>query len=338
MRGRGLPEARSDRINAWFDADEWTVQGDLKAHAIPKMRFADIEKQWPEYEILKTFKAHNFTLAAIKDDESYFEFDKSYGAYPIVAASMHPLTPTTKSSALTSPKVESGTSTQPLEDSDRTAIIPNSHISALETEHIEDDSQIPTGQDTDGLGDRSIPLYNFLVEYLRDHPQDWGRDTGYKSFSDALSTFPIAPKSTGSMVRDCALCYLGNGHCGYHALPDPSPYPQLIGPPYDKDNLPIPEPIARRVLYDMRLVCELMVMGLENDEKLRRIFAVMDYIGWFDTPNIVRHTLVNDQYPQFYRMIWEAARPGELPPTWEVLYQEFRAYGERHGGPGWQPI
>ena len=43
-------------------------------------------------------------------------------------------------------------------------------------------------------------------------PDNWGEP--------AWSDLPWAPKSSGPIIRNCALCYFSNEHCGYHGMPD----------------------------------------------------------------------------------------------------------------------
>ena len=79
------------RTTSWFDENEWKQDGKLKEDAVPKMRSEDIEKHWPEYEVLMNLKAQKFTLAASADHAwavNYLEFDKTHGAYPEICKSM----------------------------------------------------------------------------------------------------------------------------------------------------------------------------------------------------------------------------------------------------------
>ena len=218
---RGLQELR----HPWFDASDWTYDGELKQNATPKMRFEDIKSLWPDYEVLKNLKAQKFILAveSLRDDEQFIVFDKNYGAYPVLTESIQFHPGSTEPAPSLAPRSAPYISPENLSASDA---MESQRLSSILTPSSEDEdsesvnSDSPTWQDTDNLVSKNVPLYNFIIDLFHNgiYPRLSDERREETSVQD-LVMFPTARKSTGSIMRDCAFCYLDQRHCGYHAMP-----------------------------------------------------------------------------------------------------------------------
>jgi hypothetical protein len=315
----------SDRTRSWFDASEWSHRGDLKEDAIPKIRTEDIESHWPEYEVLKSLKAQKFTLAVESIwGDGYHEFDRNYGAYPEISKSMqsHP-TPKELTPSL-APAFISSTLLEVLEAFGAIEIHPRGPVFTPSSESGDEDSNSPTWQDTDTLASKTIPLYNSLREffhyniYLRS-PEGRLGETWMQDFA----AFPTARKSTGSIMRDCAFCYLSERHCGHHALPDQPPFePNHLGGDGVEESAKTMETRFENLSYvDMQNACRDVVQQIQvmNAPDLFKVFVVFAYLGRFETP-------INEYLAPLDAAVevgWTGKRvdKDEVPP-WDMMYRE----------------
>ena len=317
----------SDRPRSWFDASEWTHDGDLKEHAIPKMRSEDIKSHWPEYEVLKNLKAQKFTLAveSLRWVDRYAEFDRNYGAYPEITKTMQ-FYPAPKESTR-SPSPVSSISPEVLKafEAIETQLCSRPFTPSSEYE----DSDSPTWQDTDTLVNKTFPLYNFLREYFHNNiylqlPEE---RLGEMSVQNWV-TFPTARKSTGSIMRDCVFCYLSERHCGHHAVPDQPPFePKRLGGDGVKENAKTLEKRFEDLSYvDMREACRSIVQqtsytNVSDVPNLLKVFLVFDYQGCFEIPNSNERLIRLDAAVE---VGWTGKRVDkeEVPP-WDMLFREF---------------
>jgi hypothetical protein len=303
----------SDRTHSWFDANEWTHDGTLTKHAVPKMRSEDIERHWPEYEVLKNLKAQKFTLAVetIWADR-YLEFDRNHGAYPGISKSIQSHPASTQSVPSPAPVAKA------------IEIQLRSRAFTPSAEFDDEDSDSPTWQDTDTLANKTIPLYNFLRKFFHNNISLW--PLRGEMPVDNFVAFPTARKSTGSIMRDCAFCYLSERHCGHHAVPNQPPFePKRREGDGGEENAKTLETRFEDLSYvDMREACRDVAQQMEdaNAPELFKVFAIFDYLGWFETPNselLARLDAAVD-------VGWRGKRvdKDEVPP-WDVLYREVRS-------------
>ena len=319
----------SDRTRSWFHASEWTPDGGFKEHAIPKMRFEAIKSHWPEYEVLKNLKAQKFTLAVEVDcwGDRYIEFDRSYGAYPGITNSMqfHSASNESAPSPAPAPVPTSFISLEVLKAFKAIETEPQSRRLTPSSEYDEIDS--PTWQDTDTLVNKTIPLYNFLCEYFHTNiylrlPEECLGEMPVQN----MVTFPTAQKSTGSIMRDCAFCYLSERHCGYHAVPDSPPFElkRLRGEGLEGPGKTLTTRFEDLSYVDMREACRDMFQEIINTDVpelsgLTNAFVVFEYIRWFEMP-------INECLARLDAAVevgWTGKRVDkeEVPP-WDMLYSE----------------
>jgi hypothetical protein len=313
--------SRDDRINAWFDTREQTHSEALVEHAVPKMRYEDIERHWPEYEILKSLKAKEFTLAVeFIENIGFLEFDRNYGAYPEISKSMQSNRTPTKSAtaAVATPSI----SHRVLETFGAIENQPCSRAFTSSKKIDEEDSDSPTWQDTDSLSTKTIPLYNFFREFfysniILGHPR---KDATVRNFI----AFPTAQESTGSIMRDCPLCYLSERHCGYHAVPDRT----TLEPDYRDDDgrEENTETLRKRFeemsYVEMKETCRDAVHCVNKPESFVKALAVLDYVGWFETPNSERLSRLDAAVSAGW--MGKRVDKNEVPP-WDLLFREIRS-------------
>lgn len=303
--------------HSWFDSDE-TTQGKPAKRALPKMRSEDVESRWPEYAVLTQLKAQKFTLAMEdKFGNRYSEFDRTHGAYPEVTRLMR--TPSTTMPLASVSVTASPSSPQALKA--RTAIEPQS-LEASEANETcsctvtpgaelgDEESDSPIWQDTDALADNIIPLYNFVREYANGRHVYRRTEMSLKRFA----TFPTAKKSTGPIMRGCAFCYLGESHCGYHAVPDQPPFELNLRDEDTEEDMEILNTRFEDISYpDMRDACQDVVLWMASlrDFEWDKVRALFDYQGWFDMSNSTTIHLL------------EGVNKDEVPP-WDMLYYVLR--------------
>jgi hypothetical protein len=337
----------SDRTYSWFDQNEWKLDGTLTEQAVPKMRSEDIERHWPEYEVLKNLKAQEFTLAVETPwADRYLEFDRSHGAYPEISKSMHSHAARTQSAPSSANLATSSISAQVLEAFEAIEIQSRSSALTPNTEFDDEDSDSPTWQETDTLANKTMPLYNFLREFFHNNLH-LVLVRGEMSVNNFVA-FPTARKSTGSIMQDCAFCYLSQRHCGYHAVPDQPPFEptRLEGDDEEEDVKTLQARFEDLSYVDMREVCREVVRWMENVDnfvnmrllwdanatEFSNIAAIFDYVGWPEAPNSERLARLDAAVEAG----WTGKRvdKDEVPP-WDMLYREVHSrYSYRHSPRG----
>ncbi|KAF8850849.1 hypothetical protein BDZ45DRAFT_751283 [Acephala macrosclerotiorum] len=333
MRRSGL---WSDRTYLWFDQNEWKHNGTLTKQAVPKMRSKDIERYWPEYEVLKNLKAQKFTLAVETPwADRYLEFDRSHGAYPGISESMQSHAAHTQS-APSSANLATSISPQALGAFEAIEIQPRGSVLTPNTEFDDEDSDSPTWQETDTLANKTIPFYNFLREFFHNN-LPLGPVRGEMSV-DNFVAFPTARKSRGSIMRDCAFCYLSERHCGHHAVPDQPPFEptRLEGDGEEEDVKTLEMRFEDLSYVDMREACRDVVQWMEDVDNLvdTRLFlnvdatellniaAIFDYLGWPEIPNSERLARLDAAAEAGW--VGRRVDKDEVPP-WDVLYREVHS-------------
>lgn len=313
----------------WFDANELTDDGTLTKDAVPKMRSENIEMRWPEYETLNNLKAKKFTLATETVwEDRYLEFDRNHGAFPEISKSIQSHHARTQPAPSPGPADTSSISSQVLEEFEAIAIQPHSRAFTPSWDSDDEDSGNPTWQDTDSLANKTIPVYNFLREFF--HNNITLRHLGREMPADTFVTFPTARKSTGSIMRDCAFCYLSERHCGYHSVPDQPPFESNRGEVNGGDeNAKIWVTRFEDLSYvDMRETCRDLVKrmddvgSLKHDEppELLKVFQIFSHFGWFETP--VSELLARLDAAVDVGWTGKRVDKNEVPP-WDVLYREI---------------
>ncbi|MCJ1471533.1 hypothetical protein MMC13_000173 [Lambiella insularis] len=326
-----------NRTRSWFHASDWTLSGKLKKSAVPIMRFEDIQSYWPEYEVLKTFKAKKFTLAVDSasssnryycDFDGIIEFDRDHGAYSGIIKSMQSYS-VPKDPALW-PALVSASSNSPeiLEAFDVTETQPQIRGFTPSSESNDEPSDTPTWQVTDSLNSKSIPLYNYVREFFHNNLYPWLGEICQKEMPvQNFCTFPTARKSTGSIMRDCAFCYLSERHCGYHAVPDQAPFePERLEDDGVAENVQTPKTQFEDLSYvEMRETCRCMLQLLDDTHEdvasdLFRALTVFEYLGW---PKMRIGELL-ERLDAAVEAGWTGKRidKEEVPP-WDMLYREL---------------
>jgi hypothetical protein len=154
---------------------------------------------WPEYALLLGFSTDNFTLAFDFPEqiEPCVEFDQTTGLYPELLRAMR------GNRAQNSAK--QNTLLAPAPDSQVAHYCAHVKPHSGNTPSFAADS---AWQETDDLTDKTLPFYSFVVDLAI-------------SAGLAYDQKVIRPnvKSTGAIVRDCAICYCTGSHCGFHAIP-----------------------------------------------------------------------------------------------------------------------
>lgn len=333
----------SDRTSSWFDQNEWKHDGTLTKQAVPKMRSEDIERHWPEYEVLKNLKAQKFTFAVETPWAfGYLEFDRSHGAYPGISQPMKSHAAHTQSAPSSTSLATSSISPQVLEAFEAIEIQPRSSALTPNTEFDDEDSDSPTWQETDNLANKTIPLYNFLRKFFHNNTHLW--HVRGEMPVDNFVSFPTARKSTGSIMQDCAFCYLSKRHCGHHAVPDRPPFEptRLEGDDKEEHVKKLQTRFEDLSYVDMREVCRAVVRWMEDADhpdntrlpwdadvtKFLNIAAIFDYLGWPEMPNRERLARLDAAV----EVGWTGKRvdKGEVPP-WDLLYREVHSrYSYRH--------
>ena len=340
--GVGLWNGNDRLCSSWFDQNEWNSNGTLTESAVPKMRSANIHVHWPEHEVLKNLKAQTFTLAVEPEGVGrYLEFDRSHGAYPEISRSMKSHATSMQPAPSSANLATSSKSLQVPEGLAAFEIKCLSNAVTPNTESDDEDFDSPTWQETDTLANKTIPLYNFIRHFFQKNlfiplgPVREGTSV------DDFVIFPTARKSRGSIMQDCALCYLSGRHCGYHAVPDQPPFQGIRLDNDEEEYVKTLQTWFDDVSYmDMREVCREVVQCMEGYDSLaprlprdsREIFlkiaAVFDYLGWPKAPN--------SEHLNRLEAAANAGRVGksmdkdEVPP-WDVLYREVHnSYSYRY--------
>jgi hypothetical protein len=324
----------SDRARSWFDPNEQKYDGTLTKQAVPKMRSEDIERYWSEYEVLKDLKAQKFTLAVETPwTERYLEFDRSYAAYSEISQSMQSHAAGTQSATSSANLATSSISPQVLEAFEPIEIQSRSSALTPNTELDDEESDSPTWQETDNLANKTIPLYNFLRELFHSDFPFRLRQGEIRVAS--FGAFPTARKSTGSIMQDCAFCYLSERHCGYHAMPDQPPF-EPTRPEGDdgEEDVKTLQTLFEDLSYvDMRQVCREVVQWMKIpdnivDTRLRwvtefsDIATVFDYLGW---PEM----LIGERLARLDAAVevgWTGKRVDKEVPPWDMLCREVCSY------------
>lgn len=313
--GMAYPSIRVKNLNhrlcSWFDASDWTQDERVKEDALPKIRHEALRMYWPEFEVLKTLRTQKFTLAVGNFlRKEYVEFDRNSGVYPELAHFIETHPP---------PK----DSASPMSIEIPTSILPE-FMEDFEIANKSNSGTVPTWQDTDTLSNKTIPLYNFFREVFHKHllsqlPEENLRGMTLHNFV----YFPTALKSTGSIIRDCPLCYLVECHCGYHSVPDQPPF-QLSR--VNKDANALQKAFENLSYLDLREATRAAVNHVSDSGNLDvitvKIVAVAvfyDHQGWnepafgglklFDTA--VESGLVDEKQAK------DQVRP------WDMLYEDF---------------
>jgi hypothetical protein len=329
-----------DRRFLWFDQNEWESNGTLMKRAVPKMRSEDIEMHWPEYQVLKNLQAQTFTLALEPGRVSgyeYLEFDRSHGAYPEVSRSMK--SPATRTQpAPSSANLATSNSLHVLEGFEAFETQSLSNAVTSNTEFDDEDSDSPTWQETDTLANKTIPLYNFIREFLHKNRSNPLGTVRVRISVDTFVAFPTALKSRGSIMHDCALCYLSGRHCGYHAVPDQPPFQRTLqeGDDGEGDVKTLQRRFDDLSYVDMREICRDVVRHMEGTnnpiipslswdsrETFLRISAVFDYLGWPEALNSERLNRLDAAVDAGW--MGKRVDKDEVPP-WDVLYREVHSH------------
>jgi hypothetical protein len=322
-----------NRVRWWFDANEWTARGgNLKVDAVPKLRSQDVELHWPEYNILKSLKAQKFTLALdILKPDKYAEFDGNYGAFPEISNAMQSNCTTTET--VPSPSFDPTTSSISAELLESSQVVEVQNVINLSTfssnsESDHEDFDHITWQDTDTLPSKSMAFYNYVRQYFHDniyilHPERRVQEGTWRNFI----AFPTAPKSTGSIMRDCAFCYLRESHCGYHAMPNQLPFePKRI----DGDGIGVednPETLEKHFkdmsYVDMRNACQGVVQQMDRNKPLefRKAIIIFRHIGWFEFQARERLEYY-DAAVEFGVWVGQKIDKEEVTP-WDVFFHMF---------------
>jgi hypothetical protein len=81
-----------------------------------------------------------------------------------------------------------------------------------------------------------------------------------------FATFLTAQKSTGSIMWDCAICYVVERHCGYHAEPDQPPFePKFLEYDSVEEEMKTAQILFEALSYvDMRQACRDVVQYLKD--------------------------------------------------------------------------
>jgi hypothetical protein len=333
MRRSGL---WTDRTYSWFDQNEWTQSGTLTQRAVPKMRSEDIERHWPEYEVLKNLKAQKFTLAVETPwADRYLEFNRSHGAYPGITQLMQSHAARTQSAPPSAILATPLILPPVLEASEAIELQPGSGTLTPKPEVDGEETDGPTWQEFDTLTNKTIPLYNFLRQLFHNNlPLSLWPLRGETSV-DSFAAFPTARKSTGSIMQDCAFCYLNERHCGYHAVPDQPPFEptRLEGDVEEEDVQTLQTRFENLSYVHMRGVCRDVVRWMEDANNLintrlpwvtefLNITAIFDYLGW---PEMSNSELLA-RLDAAVEAGWTGRRvdKDEVPP-WDVLYREVHS-------------
>jgi hypothetical protein len=292
----------SNRIRSWFDTSDWTHNGRLRQDAVPKMRHEALETYWPEYKVLKTLRAQNFTLAVGNFvGNAYIEFDRNHEVYSELANSMQSY-----------PAPEDLTSPVPINTTG--SILPD-FVDDFKIAHEHGPGTAPTWQDSDILSNKTIPLYNFFRKYFHDCiypqlPEECLRETKLINFI----YFPTALPSTGSIIRDCPLCYLVEHHCGYHNVPDQPPY-EIDG--VEKDAKKLQKSYEALSYIDMSQASRAMVRSLTTYTAPDKVFEVYNYQGWHKSAI----SEIIDRLDAAVKVGWVGkwVDKDEIPP-WDMLF------------------
>jgi hypothetical protein len=279
------PGRWNNRTRSWFDTDEWTdLQFSfLKDDAIPKLRNIDMNTHWPEYGVLKTLKAQNFTLAAhAVGGRPYLEFDKNHGLFPELSRS----------------------------------IKFNASVEELPLGSDGEDFDGLMWQDTDALPSKAIAFYNVIREFSI--TQNYAMSVNgplHHTPIHMFASFPVASKSKGRLMRDCAFCYLAESHCGYHAMPISSLFSPTLKAEFDDLSY-----------VEMRDVCQSVASQVRAslDFEMCKKLRMMEYMGSDKLPadeSLIRLDAVVEVGRTGKRVDKE-----EVPP-WNLLYREFWAGG-----------
>ena len=329
----------NERHSSWFDQNALNPNRSIMKRAVPKMRSEDIEKHWPEYEVLKNLKAQTFTLAMEHPlEDRYLEFDRSHGAFPEISRSMKSHATRMQLAPSSANLATSSNSWQFLEGFEAFEIQSLSNAVTSNTEFDDEDSDSPTWQETDTLANKTIPLYNFIREFFHNNlPNPLGPVRAGISV-DTFAAFPTALKSRGSIMHDCALCYLSGWHCGYHAVPEQPPFQRTLqeGDDEEGDVKTLQRRFDDLSYVDMREVCRDVVRHMEgtNDpvipslswdsrETFLRISAVFDYLGWPEALNSERLNRLDAAVDAGW--MGKRVDKDEVPP-WDVLYREVHSH------------
>lgn len=181
-------------------------------------------------------------------------------------------------------------------------------------------SAAPAWQETDGLLDKTIPLYNLLRQHIEKAAKGIRANDPVRPFLN----FPSASVSTGVIIRDCAICYVSSKHCGYHNEPTEHS---------SKES-------ARRYkdlsFDEIRNIAHLAVGRITRDIKfstLQRAFAMYDYAGW-----------PCQSAPEWLHTTQKVVDLGEAGETtdkeevrvWDVVYWEiWTRYADKTNGQSW---
>jgi hypothetical protein len=309
---------------SWFDANELSLDGTLRyKHAVPKMRSEDIERHWPEYEILKNLKARKFTIAleTTHRGNRYLEFDRNYGAYPDISELIQ-ADVAARPVSLQVPVSSSSTTAEFLEGFE--GIQPRSHPSSPGSRFGDNDSNKILWREADTLTDKTIPLYNFIRAFFHRNiylPATEER-LGEAPWRDFVS-FPTAPWSTGNVIWGCAFCYMNDGHCGLHALPDQPPFKPRHPLGNDtEENVKTMQKVFEDLSYvDMRAACRGVVVEMHLLIAWESILLVSRYLDGPEVP--VSELLV--RLDAAADVGWKGKRVDKDEVTaWDVLYRELK--------------
>ena len=303
------------RTRSWFDTIDWAPNGSLKQNAMPKMRHDDIESHWPEYEALKILKARKFTLACETIHHPggrYVEFDHNYGAYPGLS--------------------------QVMQSGPDSVVVLSRHVITGDVETAGDDTVNPTWQEADSLANKTIPLYNFVRDYFHKIRLQLHAVTSEGTAPrHNFDTFPTALRSTGSLMRDCAFCYLRNRHCRYHAVPDQPPFESRRPENSDaEEGAVIMEAFFKNMSFVVMKTACCDAVQIVDDPMLSDFYqacVVFEYIGWLESP-IEECLVLLDAAVETGCWTGKAIDKEEVPP-WDVMYRAVRSYYRAHRDQSW---
>jgi len=333
----------SNRVQSWFDQGDWAHDKQLKEQAVPKIRSINIERHWPEYEVLKNLKAQKFTLTMTSFPllgGKYIEFDRSHGAYPEISHCMQSRGITTQSEPSSA---RLSTSSLPAHGLETFKLIDSqpSHTTLTPNTEFDEDSDCSTWQETDALDNKTIPMYNFLREFFHNNPVIPG---ALQMPQSNFIGFPTARKSVGSIMQDCGFCYLSRRHCGYHAVPDQPPFEfKSLSDDAKEDDVKTLQTRFEHLSYvDMRTICRDIVQWMDHADSLAntgvpwdanateflKIAAIFDYLGWPEPPNSERLARLDAAAEAGWR---GKKVDKEEVLVWDMLYREVHArYEDRY--------
>ncbi|KAF2665896.1 hypothetical protein BT63DRAFT_43424 [Microthyrium microscopicum] len=187
----------------------------------------------------------------------------------------------------------------------------------------EGDDIKPTWQDTDDQAHNVLPIYNFFRDFFVHRTRSKirgdtpGARTSMKQICD-FATFPRALGTTGSIMRDCPLCYAIHRHCGYHGVPKQLPCAMKInGVKMSEEELVVQ---FDNLSYGaVRRASRAVVEAFEGFSYFARIWTTLDYLQWAEPPH--RELLEGLDQALDHGWTGDAINKTNVP-VWAVFYRE----------------